>query len=456
MLKRPRHPSADQVLLAALDDAVGPAIILDAELAILHATDAAVALAGGDLGPGRSILDALCSDAERAMIADTLATGQPTTGTIQRPCGSSRTLHVRATPIDRGGERLGWIIWLSDTQPAASADAPPVLFHGMWTRDPGMKRVFHITTRAAAREVTILVRGPTGAGKELLARAVHDLSARAAGPFRVINCAALPPSLLESELFGHVKGAFTGAVRDNLGIFRAAHRGTLFLDEVAEMPLDLQAKLLRVLETRTIIPVGGTEPVEVDVRVVAATHQSLRAAVEQGRFRADLMYRLRVVPIFLPALAARRGDVELLADHIIQELNAGGGRRIARISPDALDALNGYAWPGNVRELRNALEYAYVIGDGPVLVDADLPPEVSGLDHEGGVGPSAAIPGAPATPGAAVTATSEARRVQLALERTAGNRERAAQLLGMSRVTLWRRMRTYGLLDPDEVKTATE
>jgi transcriptional regulator with PAS, ATPase and Fis domain len=360
---------------------------------------------------------------------------------------------VRATPIG-DGERIGWIVWISDSQPAVSADAPPVLFHGMWTRHPGMKRVYHITTRAASRDVTILVRGPTGAGKELLARAIHELSPRAAGPFRVINCAALPPNLLESELFGHVKGAFTGAVRDNLGIFRAAHRGTLFLDEVAEMPLDLQAKLLRVLETRTILPVGGTDGVEVDVRIVAATHQSLRAAVEQGRFRADLMYRLRVVPIFLPSLAARRGDVELLADHFIQELNAGGGRRITRISPDALDALNSYAWPGNIRELRNALEYAYVIGDGPVLAEADLPPEISGFDHEGGIGPSAAIPGAAAP--ATITATSEARRIQLALERTAGNRERAAQLLGMSRVTLWRRMRTYGLLDPEEVKGVSE
>jgi two-component system, NtrC family, response regulator AtoC len=213
------------------------------------------------------------------------------------------------------------------------------------------------------------------------------------------------------------------------------------------MPLDLQAKLLRVLETHTIIPVGATEPIEVDVRIVAATHQSLRAAVEHARFRADLMYRLRVVPIFLPALAARGGDVELLATRFMDDLNTGGGRRITKISAEALDALNTYAWPGNIRELRNALEYAYVIGDGPVLLEADLPPEVSGLDHAGRVNQ-------PAAP--ALVATTEARRIHVALERAAGNRERAAQLLGMSRVTLWRRMRSYGLLDPDEVKRVTE
>jgi transcriptional regulator with PAS, ATPase and Fis domain len=453
MRKRPCLLPAEQVLRAALDDAAGPIVVLDAELAILHATEAAAALVAADLTPGRLVLDALCSEPERRAIAEAFGRGEPVASTILRPGpdGVPRPLQVRATPIERDAALAGWLVWISDTQPdaAASADDPPVLFHGMWTRDPKMKRVFHITTRAAAREVTILVRGPTGAGKELLARAIHELSARQHGPFRVINCAALPPNLLESELFGHVKGAFTGAVRDNVGIFRAAHRGTLFLDEVAEMPLDLQAKLLRVLETRTIIPVGGTDPIDVDVRIVAATHQSLRAAVEQGRFRSDLMYRLRVVPIFLPVLAARRGDVELLANHFIKELNAGAGRRVTRISPDALDALVGYAWPGNVRELRNALEYAFVIGDGPVLVEADLPPEISGFDHDDGIGPTAVVP-------QATVSTSEVRRVQLALERAAGNRERAAQLLGMSRVTLWRRMRTYGLLDPDEVKRATE
>jgi len=213
------------------------------------------------------------------------------------------------------------------------------------------------------------------------------------------------------------------------------------------MPLELQAKLLRVLETRTVIPVGSTDPVEIDVRIIAATHQPLRVAVEQGRFRADLMYRLRIVPVFLPPLSARLGDVELLGHKMIEQLNAQGGRQITRISPGALEALTDYPWPGNVRELRSALEYAYVIGDGPVLVESDLPPEISGTPTSGGTNTS---------PVTSENGGPEARRIRVALERASGNRERAAQILGMSRVTLWRRMRSHGLLDPDEVNDATE
>jgi transcriptional regulator with PAS, ATPase and Fis domain len=283
------------------------------------------------------------------------------------------------------------------------------------------------------------VRGPTGSGKELIARAIHELSTRHEGPFRAINCAALPPTLLESELFGHLRGAFTGASKDSPGIFRAAHGGTLFLDEVAEMPLDLQAKLLRVLETRSVIPIGGTEPIDVDVRIVTATHQSLRRAVEERRFREDLMYRLRVVPIFLPPLVARRGDVELLTDKLIEQLDGQGGRRIAQVSRGAREAIAGYPWPGNVRELRNALEYAYVIGDGSILLDVELPPEVAGTAFD------------PETTAVNMRTSElpddeapEARRIRLALEHADGNRERAAQILGISRVTLWRRMKALG------------
>jgi transcriptional regulator with PAS, ATPase and Fis domain len=218
------------------------------------------------------------------------------------------------------------------------------------------------------------------------------------------------------------------------------------------MPLELQAKLLRVLETRTVIPVGSTDPVEIDVRIIAATHQPLRAAVEHGRFRADLMYRLRIVPVFLPPLAARVGDVELLIHKMIEQLNAQGGRQITRINPGALEALTEYPWPGNVRELRSALEYAYVIGDGNQLVEADLPPEIGGA-LAGAAGTNTS-PVAPAV--ARDGERPEARRIRVALERAAGNRERAAQMLGMSRVTLWRRMRSYGMLDPGEAGGALD
>jgi len=445
------------VLLAALEDLAGAVIVLDDKLAILHATADAERMIGGPIRRGLSIVKALCGEAEHRPVAEGLAHGQPTSGSIERPApdGTIRTLHVRATPIQRDGRRIGWTVTIDESRRCEPDGAEPaVLFHGMWTRDPGMKRAFHIIARAAAREVGVLIRGPTGSGKELVAHAIHALSPRARGPFRAVNCAALPPNLLESELFGHVKGAFTGAVSASPGIFRAAHGGTLFLDEVAELPLELQAKLLRVLETHSVIPVGSVEPSAVDVRIVAATHQPLRTAVEQGRFRADLMYRLRIVPVFLPPLAARCGDVELLTHKLIEQLNQQSGRRITRVSPGALEALTEYPWPGNVRELRSALEYAYVIGDGNQLVETDLPPEIVGGDT--------AAPRANTSPITATTSSAgdgdrpEARRIRVALERAAGNRERAAQILGMSRVTLWRRMRSLGLLDPSELTDTTE
>jgi transcriptional regulator with PAS, ATPase and Fis domain len=316
---------------------------------------------------------------------------------------------------------------------AAALAAPDgaVRFHGLWTQDAGMKELFRIVEKVAREEVPVLVRGETGAGKELVARALHVLSGRAAGPFRAINCAALPASLLESELFGHVRGAFTGAVRDAAGHFALADGGTLFLDEIGELPLEVQAKLLRVIETQTILPLGGRDPLPVDVRIISATHRALRTEVEQGRFRPDLMYRLRVIPVFLPPLRERPGDVALLVGRIVAEMNGKARRRIERVSAAALTALDGYDWPGNVRELRNALAYAYAIGDGPLLEAVDLPPEVSGIARVGT---------APPRPGA-----GEAEQIRALLARHRGNRDQVARALGMSRVTLWRRMKKLGI-----------
>ncbi len=427
----------------AIEDLGAACAVLDAELLIVAATPSADAMTDGALVRGTSLVKALCGDAPQRPVAEALAAGRPASGAIVKPGvdGVMRTLEVRASPIIRDEVRVGWLVAFSRPEEAGVGADSPVLFHGMWTRDPGMKRIFHIVERAARRDVSVLVRGPTGSGKELLARAVHELSPRREGPFRAINCAALPPTLLESELFGHVRGAFTGALKDSPGIFRAASGGTLFLDEVAEMPLDLQAKLLRVLETHTVIPIGGTEPIDVDVRIVAATHQSLRRAVDERRFRADLMYRLRVVPIFLPPLAARRGDVELITDKLVEVLNAEGERRVTHVSRGARDAIAAYPWPGNVRELRNALQYAYVIGDGSILLDVELPPEVSGATFDPDTTAVNVGPVAPAEEPA------EARKIRLALEHANGNRERAAQILGMSRVTLWRHMKALGLQD---------
>jgi transcriptional regulator with PAS, ATPase and Fis domain len=286
----------------------------------------------------------------------------------------------------------------------------------------------------------VLITGESGTGKEVIAKAVHAAGPRSKAPFLGVNCGAIPANLLESELFGHVRGAFTGAVRDNPGHFRLAHGGTLLLDEIAELPLDLQAKLLRVLATQTVIPVGGRDPVKVDVRVVAATHRSLRREVEEKRFRADLMYRLRVIPIYIPPLRARGRDVLLLAEKLIAKLNGRGAREVARTSPGAAQRLQMYDWPGNVRELHNVLEYAFVIGDGPVLVESDLPPEFFSSE------PSPhAIANRPPPLADSDARSDERERLLRALERASGYRERAAKMLGWSRVTLWRRMKEFGV-----------
>jgi transcriptional regulator with PAS, ATPase and Fis domain len=425
-----------------LEELGGSVLVLDSALAVQWSTPSARALLGTEVQKGLSAPKLLCGGAVDRPIAEALAQGRPVLGTVTRttPKGERR-LSVRGTPLGSEEHPSGWVLHLDleeDDAPDDETDAP-TLFHGMWTRDPAMKHAFHIATRAARRDSAVLVRGETGTGKELFARALHALSARAAAPFAAINCAALPANLLESELFGHVRGSFTGAHRDQPGFFKSADGGTAFLDEVAEMPLELQAKLLRVLETRTVIPVGGTKPIPVDVRIVAATHQSLRKAVEEGRFRSDLMYRLRVIPIFLPPLRERRSDVPLLAHKLIDELNRQEGRQVSRIAPASLRVLTAYPWPGNVRELRNALEYAYVVGDGPVLLPGDLPPEIASPDLAQNIERTE-----PSTP-LASSEPPEVQRIRRALDRAGGSRERAAQMLGMSRVTLWRRLRELGI-----------
>ncbi len=305
-------------------------------------------------------------------------------------------------------------------------------FFGMVTASPVMLEFFERLKRVARTEASVLVRGETGTGKELVGRAIHQLSPREKGPFRAVNCALLAGELLASELFGHVRGAFTGAVRERQGLFALADGGTLFLDEVAEIPIDLQARLLRVLQEGRFVPVGGSDPIDVDVRVVSATHQALRREVEAGRFREDLMYRIRVVPLFLPRLAERDGDVEVLTWHFIDQFNRQGLRHVEDISEDALDALLAYGWPGNIRELRNVLEHAFAIGEGPVLTVDDLTPELRGEPP-------------PIDRHVRTAVDDERERILAALRRTRGRKAEAAEMLGMSRSTLWRKMRELGV-----------
>jgi transcriptional regulator with PAS, ATPase and Fis domain len=430
-----------RVVGRALSAAVGAALVLDAELRILLASDLAVALIGSPVPFGASAPDVLCGSSPKRVVARALAEGRAIEALVPHPSPSRRyrMLKVRSLPLRAGTRTEGWLLLLDEGH---APEQEPRLFHGMWTRSPAMLEMFRIVERVAPEDVTVLVRGETGTGKELVAQALHQLSPRRKGPFAAINCAALPANLLESELFGHVRGAFTGALRDTPGHFQRAHQGTLFLDEVAELPLELQAKLLRVLETRTVWPVGGRQAVPIDVRIVSATHRALRKEVEAGRFRADLMYRLRVIPIFLPPLRERKEDIALLCDKLLATLNQSARRRIERVAQPALALLERYDWPGNVRELHNVLSYAYTIGDGPILQLADLPHELM-LEEERAAGGPAHVP----TAVPVASSDPEAQRIANALVRAGGNKNRAAELLGISRVTLWRRLRALGLLE---------
>lgn len=284
--------------------------------------------------------------------------------------------------------------------------------------------------RLADCEVNLLLQGESGTGKELAARAVHRLSGRCDGPFIGVNCAAIHESLLESELFGHVAGAFTGATTATLGFLRAAAGGTILLDEVGDMSEPLQSKLLRVLEERAVVPVGGTDGIAIDVRVVAATHRDLGQAVSVGEFRADLYYRINVVCLSIPPLRERSEDVPALAEHLSKQTAGLLGMPVKELSAEALDALGRYDWPGNIRQLGNAIQQAYVFGQGPVIRVRDLPAEVLGEARK-------------SDPGFPTLQQAIREHVEQALARSGGVRSHAADMLDIDRKSLWRMMHRF-------------
>jgi transcriptional regulator with PAS, ATPase and Fis domain len=358
---------------------------------------------------------------------------------------STLTLHRSARLLyGRDGAAAGGIALLAPAvepkKPAIEAQVTSEReqnFQGIISRSPAMRNVFQIIRNAAETEATVLVRGESGSGKELVAKAIHDLSARRNAPFLAVNCAALSANLLESELFGHVRGAFTGAVKDHKGVFQRAAGGTLFLDEVAELPLELQAKLLRVIQERNFMPVGGDRLLGADVRIVAATHRSLREEVRNGHFREDLMYRLRVVPIFIPPLRERREDISLLIWHFIAIHNTRKFRKIDKIDPQAMRLLLDYHWPGNVRELHNVIEYAFAVGRGATLRPTELPPEFTEAKV---IAPTAAAKSLPMR-----SPEQEKQAISDALQQSRGRVNEAARLAGLSRATFWRKRKHYGL-----------
>jgi len=310
-------------------------------------------------------------------------------------------------------------------------------FENIISESPAMQAVLKIAAKVAASDVSVLIRGESGTGKEILARAIHKSSKRSENPLVPVNCGAIPENLLESELFGHKKGAFTGAVENRIGLFETANRGTMFLDEVGELPLPLQVKLLRVLQDGEFNAVGESQSRKVDVRVIAATNRDLEAALENGAFRSDLYYRLNVVPIQIPPLRERREDIPPLIEHFLAGFQTGG--EPIEIDAGAREALARYDWPGNVRELENAIEHAVVLCESGKITLEDLPLAVRESPKAGG-GVETGLESDRLT-----LEEMEKRFIQAALKKTEGNQTRAARLLGITRRTLGYRMKKYGL-----------
>lgn len=309
-----------------------------------------------------------------------------------------------------------------------------VPFGGIMGCSPAIEEALNVVARAAPSRATVLLHGESGTGKELMARAVHEASPRAGRPFVAVNCAALNKGLIESELFGHEKGAFTGADARRTGRFEQADGGTLFLDELAEIPLDVQVKLLRVLQERTIERVGSGVAIKVDVRLIGATNRDLAALVAHGAFREDLFYRLNVVAVDLPPLRQRKGDIPLLVNHFLARYAAENDKAVGEISKEALELLTRYAYPGNVRELQNIVERAVVMARGAVVTCADLPAEVQ---------KAAPAPAADTLP--AQVEELEKKAIAQALERAGGVQSRAAELLGLTERNLRYKLKKYGL-----------
>lgn len=372
-----------------------------------------------------------------------IATGEKTEAwevTVTTRSGRSLPIAIStAALVDGQGRVIGGVEMFRDVSTEEELKKRLYSSYGLEdivTKSPAMRPVLEMIPLVARSQSTVLIEGESGTGKELVARAIHNLGPRRGKPFVAINCAALPESLLESELFGYKRGAFTDAKRDKPGRFALAEKGTLFLDEVADLSLPIQAKLLRVLQEKTYEPLGATQPVKADVRVIAATNKKLAREVQKKRFRQDLFFRLNVVTLSIPPLSERREDIPILVQHFIKRFNALQGRRIARCSERVMAALMAYPFPGNVRELENAIEHAFVVCAGDTIQLEDLPPQILAEVRDG-----AKTPAGPLKP----LEQAEAEVIRSLLARHQGNRQLAAAAMGVSRNTLWRKMRRYGL-----------
>jgi PAS domain S-box-containing protein len=327
-------------------------------------------------------------------------------------------------------------------------------FEGVIGKSGGMEKIYHLIKKVAAGSTNVLITGESGTGKELVARAIHFNGPRHGKPFVAVNCGAIPETLIESELFGHVRGAFTGAVSDHMGLFKQADLGTVFLDEVGELPLHLQVKLLRVLQEKTFTPVGGSKPIKVNVRVISATNRDLRKEMEDGRFREDLFYRLNVVQMVMPPLRNRKEDISTLAHHFVRKFANSHGKQVEEISSGALMQLMNYHYPGNVRELENIIEHAVAVTNKNIMTEEDLPAHVKGvrIDEEAELFEKTAPGGSELFFGKGLSLDAELETHEKcillgALKRTNGVQKRAAEILGINYRSLRHRLEKYGMLN---------
>ncbi len=356
--------------------------------------------------------------------------------------GRRKTVLVTSTPlVAPTGYRQGVVIVFRDISELRRLEEElhgRYHFHALIGKSPSMQRLYRLLEQVADTPVTVLIEGETGTGKELVARTLHYSSARTHGPFVPVQCSALPDTLVESELFGYVRGAFTGALTNRIGRIEAAQGGTLFLDEIGELSLSVQVKLLRVLQERCLTRLGENQERSVDVRIIAATNRPLRELVCEGRFRQDLYYRLNVVPLILPPLRERKEDIPLLITHFLEKYRHSLAKTVRGLSSDAMAALFAYPWPGNVRELEHAIQHALVFTQGSYITAQDLPVDIRPtgllalLQQEIDADPKC-------------ISARERTLIAQALQETGGNRTQAAKRLGISRTTLWRKLRAYGL-----------
>jgi PAS domain S-box-containing protein len=358
-----------------------------------------------------------------------------------------RTVHIlkSATVLrDESGEIVGAVETLTDVSPIIRKEQEIKTlrqtfqlddgYHGIIGKSNVMQNLFELIENVSQSAAPVMIQGESGTGKELVARAIHEAGSRRDKPFIKVNCAALNENLLESELFGHVKGAFTGADRDRTGRFEASHGGTIFLDEIGDIPMATQVKLLRVLEDKKIERVGDHNPIPIDVRIITATNKNLDDLVRQEKFREDLYFRINVFPLYCPPLARRREDIPAIIQHFIRQSTKNNGKRILGVTPEAMEILTAYSWPGNIRELRNAIDYAFVLCPGGGIGVEHLPQKIIAAEKPQTTSDADPLP--------------HREKLVHALKQAGWNQTETAKQLGVSRVTVWKRMQQFGIKRP--------